>query len=286
MDKLEQEQPGLPDSHSPEQSGSQLSLWPAESAPPESLSPAPSQPTPDPDTPWSLGDIGAFVLFAVLSFILVNVVAVVIFLALRHQFSWGITLQQAFTRTPFVLLLQAGWEMLWLFFIYFVITIKYRRGFWEAIKWLRRPRPGLYLAAGVAVAVVANLAFSSEKQLPIERLFSSPQSAYLLAIFGVCVAPFVEELVFRGFFYPVFEKLWGMIPAVFLTAFLFASIHIPQLRGGWREIAGIFFVGAVFSYCRGKTGSLLPPFLMHFAYNAFIFVALYFSTDQFRALRN
>ncbi|MBI4459578.1 MAG: CPBP family intramembrane metalloprotease, partial [Acidobacteria bacterium] len=177
---------------------------------------------------------------------------------------------------------------LWLFFIYFIITVKYRRRFWEAIRWLREPRPGAYLLAGVALALGANLIFSlfpSEKQLPIERLFSSTQSAYVLAIFGICVAPFVEELVFRGFFYPLFERLWGLAVAVLLSAGLFALIHIPQLRGGWQEIAAIFFVGAAFSYCRGKTGSLLPPYLMHVGYNASLFVGLYFSTDRFRSLQ-
>ena len=289
MDKLEQEQLGVPDDNPPQETGSQLSLWPPESAPPQPISPIPSQPAPDLDPPWSLADVGAFVLFAVVSFFLANVVAVAVFLALRQQFSWGITLAEAFTRTPFVVLMQTGWEMLWLFFIYYVVTVKYRRSFWEAIKWLRGPHPATaYLIAGVALALVANFLFSvfpSEKQLPIERLFSSPESAYLLAIFGVCVAPFVEELVFRGFFYPVFEKLWGMLPAVVLTALLFASIHIPQLRGGWQEIMAIFFVGAAFSFCRGITGSLLPPFLMHFAYNASLFVSLYFSTDHFRTLK-
>ena len=99
------------------------------------------------------------------------------------------------------------------------------------------------------------------------------------------MAPFVEEVVFRGFFYPVFEKLWGFAAAVALTAALFTSLHVPQLRGGWTEIVAIFMVGVVFSYCRGKTGSLVPPFLMHLAYNACLFVSLYFSTDQFRTLK-
>ncbi|MBI4460010.1 MAG: CPBP family intramembrane metalloprotease [Acidobacteria bacterium] len=289
MDKLEQDRTGAPDNTPTEGTGSQLSLWssgPADSEPPAQPS---GQPALDAAAPWSLADVGAFILFAVISFFLANLAAILVFLALQRQFAWELTLEEALTRTPFVVLMQTGWEMLWLLFIYLIITVKYRRRFWEAIKWLRGPHPmAAYLIAGVLLALAAQILFSlfpSEKQLPIERLFSSPASAYLLAVFGICIAPFVEELVFRGFFYPVFERLWGLTPAVLLTASLFASIHVPQLRGGWQEIAAIFFVGAAFSYCRGKTGSLLPPYLMHLTYNAFLFVGLYFSTDRFQTLQ-
>ncbi len=265
----------------------QLSLW----------SPEAGEETPSPglslsetkDPPWSLTDLGIFVLFAAFTFLVANLTAIGIFLALRRQFAWEASLEQAFGQTPFVVLLQTGWEMLWLLFIYFLITVKYRRPFWEAIRWKSvRHSAGTYLLAGVGVAASAQMLFylfPSEKELPIEKLFSSRGSAYLLAVFGICVAPFVEEVVFRGFFYPVFEQLWGFAAAVVLTAGLFASLHIPQLRGGWAEITAIFLVGVVFSYCRGKTGSLAPPYWMHLAYNACLFVSLYFSTDQFRTLQ-
>src|SRR3970282_2387006 len=96
---------------------------------------------------------------------------------------------------------------------------------------------------GIVRALVAQGFFSlfpSEKHLPIERLFSSTTSGYLLAMFGICVAPFMEELVFRGFFYPVFERRWGLRAAVLLTAALFAVIHGAQLAWSWKEVSAIF----------------------------------------------
>ena len=270
------------------EAGAQLSLWPAE--PESSAAPGPlAFPPAGLDPPWSLADLGAFILFAAFSFLLANLVAIAVFLGLRQGFAWKTTLEQALLQTPFVVSMQTGWELLWFVFIYLTVTIKYRQRFWQAVKWAGRPRSGAaYLLGGVAVAFLAQLLFylfPSEKELPIEKLFTSPEAGYLLAVFGICVAPFVEELVFRGFFYPVFEKLWGFMTAVVMTALLFASIHIPQLRGGWQEIAVIFVVGVIFSYCRGKTGSLVPPFLMHLAYNASLFVSLYLSTDRFQSLR-
>ena len=249
--------------------------------------------------PWSLSDLGVFVLFVALVSLPVAYLAVIgVFLGLRGTFGWEMTVEQAFTHAPMVVSLQTGWEVLWLGFIYFTITVKYRRRFWEAIKWTRAARddpaqagsfrPRTWLAAGAVLALLAQLTFyisPTENKLPIERLFSSPEAGYVLAVFGIGVAPFVEELVFRGFFYPVFERRWGLGPAVLLTAMLFAVIHAAQLWGGWQEIAAIFFVGVVFSYSRGKTGSLVPSYLMHLGYNAVLFVSLYFSTDGFRALK-
>ena len=249
----------------------------------------PIAPAPSKDPPWSIEDLVAFILFAFLSFIFANVMAVGIFSLLRRYFGWHLSVEQAFTRAPWVVSMQTGWEILWLFFIYFTVNVKYRQRFWEALKWVRAPgNPAAYLAGGAAIALTAQFIFNllpSHKELPIERLFSGPESAYLLSFFGVLVAPFVEELVFRGFFYPVFERMWGLWAAVAMTALLFAAIHVPQLSGGREEITSIFIVGVVFSYCRGKTGSLTASYLMHLSYNAALFVSLYFSTDRFRMLK-
>ena len=263
---------------------SQLSLWPEEPG-----APAPVIPPPTPDPPWTLADLGFFVLFAaVVALPVANFVVIVVFLALRHSFGWELTVEQAFSRTPFVVSMQTGWEMLWLVFIYLTINFKYRQQFWQAIKWTRGPHPwAAYLVGGAGLALLAQVLFylsPSEKELPIEKLFTSPAAGYLLTLFGICVAPFVEELVFRGFFYPVFERLWGFLAAVLLTALLFGLIHAAQLWGGWQEIAAIFVVGLTLSYFRGKTGSVVPSFLMHLAYNTVLFVSLYFSTDRFRTL--
>lgn len=241
------------------------------------------------DPPWKLADLGMFIVFAIVTFLFANVVATGVFLLLRRSFGWDLRLEQVLTQTPFLVFMQVLWESLWFLFIYQTVVMKYRRPFWQAIRWLPTPQgPKTYLLGGIVLAVVAQGLFSlfpSEKHLPIERLFSSTTSGYLLAVFGICVAPFMEELVFRGFFYPVFERRWGLTAAVLITALLFTSIHAPQLSGGWPEMTAIFGVGVALSYTRGKTGSLVPSYLMHLAYNSSLFVSLYLTTDQFRNLQ-
>ena len=238
---------------------------------------------------WTLTDLGAFVLFVfVVSLPAAFLGAAGLFVALREVFGWEMTVTEAYTRAPMIVTMQTGWELLWLLFIYFTIAVKYDGRFWEAMRWkLGNHRPRNWLAGGAALALVAQLYFfasPSEKELPIERLFSNPGAGYVLMAFGILVAPFVEELVFRGFIYPVFEKRWGLWAAVLLTALLFAVIHASQLWGGWKEIAAIFVVGAAFSYTRGRTGSLVPSYLLHLGYNTALFVTMFLSTDGFRTL--
>jgi membrane protease YdiL (CAAX protease family) len=297
-----------PSPENPDERESQLPLWPA--APPSTIklpdrpaTPAPGDPSPlsvsdkpaagspltHADPPWKLGDLGLFVLFALVTLFFANAIAIGLFSAFRSGLENNQPLEELLTATPFLVLMQVIWESLWLVFIYYIVAVKYRRPFWNTIRWRSSPPgPKTYLFGGIVLAVAAQGIFSffpSEESLPIERLFSSPSSGYLLALFGICVAPFMEELVFRGFFYPVFERMWGMVAAVAFTALLFALIHAPQLSGGAAELAAIYCVGLALSYVRGKTGSMFASYLIHLGYNATLFVSLYVATDQFRLLR-
>jgi membrane protease YdiL (CAAX protease family) len=286
---------------------SQLPLWPAAAAPPglessdpsthanpdasplpESLEPPDAPPIPF-APPWKISDLGLFIVFALVTLFFANAIAIGLFTVFRSGLEANQPLESLLTQTPFLVVMQVIWESLWLVFIYYTITAKYRQPFWDAIRWRSSPPgPKTYLFAGIVLAVAAQGIFSffpSEESLPIERLFSSPSSGYLLALFGICVAPFMEELVFRGFFYPVFERMWGFGAAVVFTALLFALIHAPQLSGGAAELAAIYCVGVALSYVRGKTGSMLTSYLMHLGYNATLFVSLYLTTDQFRSLQ-
>ncbi|HWP84628.1 MAG TPA: CPBP family intramembrane glutamic endopeptidase [Terriglobia bacterium] len=249
---------------------------------PESLA-APAEP------PWKFSDLGLFLLFAVMALLVANSVATGLYLVLAGRLGGNVRLDAVQSQAPYLVLMQVIWESLWFLFIYYTITAKYRRGFWEAIRWVSPQRGSkTFLLAGIGLAVAIQAIFSffpSEEPLPIERLFSSPEAGYLLAFFGIAVAPFMEELVFRGFFYPVFERRWGITAAVALTALLFALIHAPQLSGSYAEMTAIFLVGLALSYTRGRTRSLVPSYLMHLGYNASLFVSLYLATDRFRALQ-
>ena len=120
------------------------------------------------------------------------------------------------------------------------------------------------------------------KSLPIYKLFGTTASAYALAAYGVLVAPWVEELFFRGFLYPVLARRLGLPAAVLLTSLSFMLIHISQLGGAWLPLLILFCVGTIFTLARAWTGSVAVPFVIHTFYNATLFAGLFFSTGYFR----
>src|SRR3990167_9481748 len=101
MSEFEQGTPKPPERTERAESGSQLSLWPPEGGEPPPLAlPAESRVEPE-DPPWSLSDLGVFVLFVALVSLPVAYLAVIgVFLGLRGTFGWEMTVEEAFTHTP------------------------------------------------------------------------------------------------------------------------------------------------------------------------------------------
>ena len=159
-----------------------------------------------------------------------------------------------------------------LFFIYRIVSVKYRSPFWSSLKW-RGPTTapaGLFLVSGALLALIVG-ALSSRipgiEDLPVSGLLQHAQTAVFLGVTAIAVAPLVEEVVFRGFIFPVLERRWGTVTAVLLTALMFTSLHVTQLWGSWMAVGLIMLVGLVLSLVRALTGALLPAFLLHLAYN-------------------
>ncbi len=170
---------------------------------------------------------------------------------------------------------QALLDVLIFLFIYFTVTLKYNSPFWPSIKWAPRGTCYLltYLSLGVLLALTVlgiSAVLPSPRKPPLEELLKYPTSAILFAALGVFVAPFVEEVIFRGFIYPVVERKLGRILAVLATALLFTTVHVGQLWGSWSGIVLILLVGITLSTVRAKTDSLVPSFVIHLSYNSTI----------------
>ena len=161
------------------------------------------------------------------------------------------------------------------------------RGFWAAIGWNWPANWGGYIAAGVLMSLTLQAAahfLPMPKELPIDRFFQTPLEAWVLAIFGMTLAPLMEELFFRGFLYPVLARRAGVAFSVLITAASFGLIHAPQLGRAWGPVLIIFLVGLTLTAARAITKSVAPGFLMHLAYNGTISVALFVATGGFKHL--
>ncbi len=192
------------------------------------------------------------------------------------------------TRYPGLLVLAQFLAYL-VVFAFMYSLVKHERGgqFWHALSWNWPGNWAFYLFAGVILSVglqaFAHL-LPMPKHLPIDRFFQTAPEAYALSLFGVTLAPLLEELFFRGFLYPVLARRLGVVAAVVLTALGFGLIHAPQLARAWGPVLVVFLVGLVLTVTRAVTKSVATSLLLHIAYNGTISLMIFAASDGFRHL--
>jgi membrane protease YdiL (CAAX protease family) len=84
-----------------------------------------------------------------------------------------------------------------------------------------------------------------------------------------------EEVFFRGIILVLFMRAFPLRRAVFLSAFLFAVIHLNPNPMAINieaivDVVSIFFMSLLFAYLVLKTGSLLPAIVFHYVHDIFV----------------
>lgn len=160
--------------------------------------------------------------------------------------------------------------------------------FATAVRWNWPRHWSFYLLAGSMLCLSLQLLarfLPIPRTLPMDDFFRSRHAAYLLSIYGVSVAPLLEEFFFRGFLYPVLARKLGVAVAIVVTALFFAGVHGAQLAYSWAPVLVIFMVGLALTAVRAVTKSLSASLLMHVAYNSTIMIMLFVATSGFRNLQ-
>lgn len=156
----------------------------------------------------------------------------------------------------------------------------------SAIRWNWPARPSNFLLLGVVVYFILiglSQLLPIPKHLPIDRFFQTAREAGIMSIIAVTLAPFMEELFFRGFLYPVLVRRMGTVAAILLTSALFGLLHGAQLGYSWAVLV-IFLVGIALTTVRAVTKSVASSFLVHVGYNATLSILLFAATSGFRHL--
>jgi membrane protease YdiL (CAAX protease family) len=183
---------------------------------------------------------------------------------------------------------QALAYLLLLGYMYVLVTRERGRpDFLNAMHWNWPRNFGPYILAGIALSIgLQALAhfLPMPKELPIDTFFRTPAEAWALSIFGMTLAPLMEELFFRGFLYPVLTRGVGMTASIFITALAFALLHGSQLMFAWGPVLVIFLVGTVLTMIRAHKNSVAAGLVVHMAYNGTISVLMFLATDGFRHL--
>jgi hypothetical protein len=235
---------------------------------------------------WSGWDVVAVLAVTLLTVAAFSVLALAI---ARHFPAYkGIPVTELATDAKIVIGAQTAAYPLILVFMLVLVRSRSRERFSKAIHWNWPQVSALgFVAMGIILAIVTeSLAryLPIPKSLPMDKYFNDAGSAYLMAVFGMTLAPLLEELFFRGMLYPLLRRGLGLFTAVLLTAAAFAAIHGGQLGYAWGPVLSIFFVGVVFTLTRVRTNSVAASFLMHVGYNSTLFGLLWIASDHFRHL--
>ncbi len=252
--------------------------------------PVPEPPRDREQALWKPADLVLFLAFIPIAYVLAGFVALAGYSAFQPLAGWRLTTRALGHNVFFMLASELILYAFVLVYLYVLIVVHYRAPFWAALRWraLSGARTAQFLLGGILLAFAVAAAptiFPERKTFPLEQMLSHPTSAYAVGIFGVVVAPFMEELVFRGVLFAFFERLAGLVFATMGTALLFGALHLQEYWGAWNHAFLIFMVGFVLSFTRAKTGSLVPSVLLHIAYNATLVTALFFSMQHLHAVR-
>ena len=158
------------------------------------------------------------------------------------------------------------------------------------------------------LAILDQILMPGPSNAPIEKMISSPGAAWLMFAFGVTMAPFFEEMFFRGFLLPALctacdwtaEKIhktlpppldanghpqWSlpaMIIGSALTSVPFALLHVEQQGHSLGPFLLLIVISLILCAVRLITRSLAASTLVHATYNFLIFSVAMIGTSGFR----
>jgi membrane protease YdiL (CAAX protease family) len=195
-----------------------------------------------------------------------------------------------------------------------VFPLVWHEGFFVGIQWrgstALRLRGRLITAAVLCfvAAMINGLLLPGPTDAPIDRMFRVPGAAWVLFIFGVTLAPFFEELVFRGFLLPtlctaydwIIEKAngtpsrplhedgspqWSLAAMAFasvVTSVPFALMHGEQTSYSVGPFLLLICVSLVLCWVRLSARSLAASTMVHACYNFLLFFFMLLGTGGFK----
>lgn len=242
----------------------------------------PQRPAPPEDPPWSGWDVIAVIGITLVALVVLPLLGV---LFAHVIFFPKLPLSEIIQIPEVVMVVQLLIYAVVFALIFFLLRARAGR-FWQVLPW-RWPSSWsgfLPLGALVYFALMGlGQVLPIPKHLPIDRFFQTAREAEFMSILSVTLAPFMEEMFFRGLLYPVLARRFGVGVGIFLTGAAFGLLHGAQLKYSWAVLI-IFIVGVILTAVRAYTKSVAASFLVHVGYNGMLSALLFIATSGFRHL--
>jgi membrane protease YdiL (CAAX protease family) len=139
--------------------------------------------------------------------------------------------------------------------------------FWRSVGLI----VALYVGFTIFAAIWDQIVDAPDDSELLDDLGVDENAALLIfGLFTVCVlAPLVEELFFRGFFYRALRNWAGVAGAAILTGLVFGAVHLAS--SPVEHLVPLAVLGALFCLLYQWTGSLYPCIAVHAINNAIAF---------------
>jgi membrane protease YdiL (CAAX protease family) len=201
----------------------------------------------EPQPFWGYEDIGAFLLLAVLLGLILRLLVRLQFLSRFAIVNPSVALQSAV-----VALLGVG--------LYFILRLRCRQPVLKPLGWVVPRMRYIVMALITGPSFGAGIAL----YLRLRNQVPPPVPISTLLILGLVFGPILEESLFRGCLLPVLAQSAGTIPAVIITAVVFAVFHEPTNLAHWLTLTA---TGIAYGWMRTASQSTTAPAVMHAAYN-------------------
>lgn len=100
----------------------------------------------------------------------------------------------------------------------------------------------------------------------------------LLVLLVVCVAPFVEELVFRGVLLSGLASRLPVTWAIVVSGLIFGGVHLPDFNFAWYPVPALILLGLALGWLRVYSRSLWPCIVLHATNNLFAAIGWFVTT--------
>lgn len=165
----------------------------------------------------------------------------------------------------------------------YLLGIRPKRISWSELG-IRPPQAQWVLLAGMLgiIAIPLSGLVALSIQLLMGKPLENPQLPFLaptgfslvggtaMFLLGGFLAPFAEELYFRGTLYQWFRQRLGVTPAIFISGLIFGVLH-----GDWSVGFAAFVLGIILAWSFEKSKSLWTAFIIHAINNGVKIALLY-----------
>ncbi len=132
------------------------------------------------------------------------------------------------------------------------------------------------MPAGMLITILCGLALQSagmepetQKTVQLVQSENAPGNLLALGVVAILIAPVVEELLFRGVFYPTLKQQGHPVLAVVGVSLLFALSHANAMT-----FLPLALLSAALIWLYEKTNNLLAPIVAHALFNAANFIMI------------